>query len=87
MRHGQSRANASGIIVSSIERDAAGDFGLTGLGRDQAAAAVRGCGLPASTLICCSDFARAAADSADRGGRPRRGAGRQHARAARAVLR
>ncbi len=59
MRHGQSRANASGIIVSSIERDRAGDFGLTELGRDQARAATRGCGLPASTVICCSDFARA----------------------------
>ena len=59
MRHGQSRANASGIIVSSIERDRSGDFGLTGLGRDQAAAAARGSGLPGSTVICCSDFARA----------------------------
>jgi probable phosphoglycerate mutase len=59
MRHGQSRANASGTIVSSIERDQSGDFGLTGLGRDQAAAAARRCGLPASTVTCCSDFARA----------------------------
>jgi broad specificity phosphatase PhoE len=59
MRHGQSRANVSGIIVSSIEADRRGDFGLSEAGREQAAAAARGCGLPAETVICSSDFARA----------------------------
>jgi broad specificity phosphatase PhoE len=59
MRHGQSKANAAGVIVSSIEADRAGDFGLTGTGREQALAAARGSGLPADTVICASDFARA----------------------------
>lgn len=59
MRHGQSKANARGIIVSRIESDAGGDYGLTDLGRQQALAAARGCGLPAGTLICSSDFSRA----------------------------
>lgn len=59
MRHGQSKANVAGVIVSSIEADRAGDYGLTGAGREQARAAARGCGLPADTVICSSDFARA----------------------------
>ncbi|HEX4830073.1 MAG TPA: histidine phosphatase family protein [Trebonia sp.] len=59
MRHGQSKANARGIIVSRIETDASGDYGLTGLGREQARAAARACPLPAGTLVCSSDFARA----------------------------
>jgi probable phosphoglycerate mutase len=59
MRHGQSKANVSGVIVSSIEADQRGDFGLSELGREQVLAAARGCGLPADTLICSSDFARA----------------------------
>jgi glucosyl-3-phosphoglycerate phosphatase len=58
MRHGQSKANASGIIVSSIDRDRRGDFGLTELGREQVLAAARSCELPAGTVICSSDFAR-----------------------------
>lgn len=59
MRHGQSKANVAGIIVSRIEADRAGDWGLTPAGRDQALAAARACGLPADTVICASDFARA----------------------------
>ena len=59
MRHGESKANASGIIVSRIETDRGGDFGLSELGRRQAEAAARDCGLPAGTLICSSDFSRA----------------------------
>lgn len=59
MRHGQSRANAAGLIVSRIETDRAGDFGLTPRGREQAREAALGCGLPPGTLICASDFARA----------------------------
>ena len=59
VRHGQSKANASGIIVSGIERDRQGDFGLTGLGREQVLAATAGSCLPASPLICSSGFARA----------------------------
>ena len=59
MRHGESKANASGIIVSRIETDRGGDYGLSERGRGQAEAAARDCGLPADTLICSSDFARA----------------------------
>ena len=59
MRHGQSKANAAGIIVASIEADRAGDYGLTAAGREQAARAARRSGLPAGTVICSSDFARA----------------------------
>jgi broad specificity phosphatase PhoE len=59
MRHGESKANASGIIVSRIETDRGGDYGLSELGRRQAAVAARACGLPADTVICSSDFSRA----------------------------
>jgi len=59
MRHGQSKANAGGIIVSRIETDRLGDYGLTELGRQQALAAVRAADLPAATVICSSDFSRA----------------------------
>jgi probable phosphoglycerate mutase len=59
MRHGQSRANAAGLIVSSVEADQAGDWGLTPLGREQAQAAARASGLGPGTLVRCSDFARA----------------------------
>jgi probable phosphoglycerate mutase len=59
MRHGQSKANARGIIVSRIENDRRGDYGLTELGRQQALATARGCGLPKGTVICSSDFSRA----------------------------
>ena len=59
MRHGQSKANARGIIVSRIENDQRGDYGLSELGRQQALAAARGCGLPGNTVICSSDFSRA----------------------------
>jgi broad specificity phosphatase PhoE len=59
MRHGQSQANAAGLIVSSIARDRAGDYGLTAVGREQALAAAAACGLPAGTLVVTSDFARA----------------------------
>ena len=59
MRHGQSKANARGIIVSRIENDQRGDYGLSELGRQQALAAARGCSLPRNTVICSSDFSRA----------------------------
>jgi glucosyl-3-phosphoglycerate phosphatase len=59
MRHGQSKANTAGIIVSCIENDRRGDYGLSELGREQALAAARGCGLPRDTVICTSDFSRA----------------------------
>jgi len=59
MRHGQSKANVAGVIVSSVAADLAGDYGLSALGRRQARQAAQGCGLPADTVIVCSDFARA----------------------------
>jgi glucosyl-3-phosphoglycerate phosphatase len=59
MRHGQSMANVRGTIVSCIESDRRGDYGLSELGRRQALAAAGGCGLPMETVICSSDFARA----------------------------
>jgi broad specificity phosphatase PhoE len=59
MRHGHSKANATGIIVATIDHDRGGDYGLSELGRQQARAAADASGLPASTVICSSDFARA----------------------------
>ena len=59
MRHGQSKANEAGVIVSKIENDRRGDYGLSDLGLGQARAAADACGLPAGTVICSSDFARA----------------------------
>jgi probable phosphoglycerate mutase len=59
MRHGQSKANEAGVIVSRIETDQDGDWGLSELGRRQALEAAERCGLPAGTVICSSDFARA----------------------------
>ena len=59
MRHGESKANVAGLIVSRIETDRSGDYGLSERGRRQAAAAARDCGLTAETMICSSDFARA----------------------------
>jgi len=59
MRHGESKANAAGVIVSSIETDRSGDWGLSEAGRRQALEAARACGLAADTVICSSDFSRA----------------------------
>jgi GrpB-like predicted nucleotidyltransferase (UPF0157 family)/broad specificity phosphatase PhoE len=59
MRHGQSKANVAKIIVSSLARDASGDYGLTARGREQAAASAVRSGLPQDTLIFTSGFARA----------------------------
>jgi broad specificity phosphatase PhoE len=59
MRHGQSRANVQGIVVSRIDTDNSGDYGLSDLGRQQARDAASRCGLGNGTLIYSSDFARA----------------------------
>jgi probable phosphoglycerate mutase len=59
MRHGESKANVAGLIVSRIETDRSGDYGLSERGRLQSAEAARMCGLTAQTMICSSDFARA----------------------------
>ncbi|HTR90341.1 MAG TPA: histidine phosphatase family protein [Trebonia sp.] len=59
MRHGESKANVAGLIVSRIETDRSGDYGLSDRGRLQAAEAARCCDLGAQTVIRSSDFARA----------------------------
>ena len=59
MRHAQSRANAGGIIVSRMENDHQGDYGLTEHGRQQALAAALDCALPGDTVIYSSGFSRA----------------------------
>jgi broad specificity phosphatase PhoE len=59
MRHGQSKANVAGIIVSSIENDRRGDWGLSEAGREQVLAAAQACRLPPDTVICSSAFSRA----------------------------
>ena len=59
MRHGQSKANVAGIIVSCIENDRRGDYGLSELGRKQALESARACELPRDTVIWSSDFSRA----------------------------
>ena len=59
MRHGQSKANVAGIIVSCIENDLRGDYGLSELGRAQALEAAQACGLSSGTVIFSSDFSRA----------------------------
>ena len=59
MRHGQSKANEAGVIVSTIESDRRGDYGLSEPGVRQARAAAEACGLPPDTVICSSDFSRA----------------------------
>jgi broad specificity phosphatase PhoE len=59
MRHGQSKANEAGVIVSRIESDRRGDWGLSELGRRQALTAASQCDLPAGTVVCSSDFSRA----------------------------
>jgi probable phosphoglycerate mutase len=60
MRHGQSKANVENVIVSCIDNDRRGDYGLTDVGRQQALTAATGSALPGDTVICSSDFARAA---------------------------
>jgi glucosyl-3-phosphoglycerate phosphatase len=59
MRHGQSKANVAGLIVSRIENDQRGDYGLSELGRQQALTAARDCALPGDTVIWSSGFSRA----------------------------
>jgi broad specificity phosphatase PhoE len=59
MRHGQSKANVAGRIVSRIETDRLGDYGLSEHGCGQALTAAESCGLPGDTVICSSDFSRA----------------------------
>ena len=59
MRHGESKANAADVIVSSLASDRDGDYGLTARGREQAAASAAASGLPSDTVVFSSGFARA----------------------------
>lgn len=58
LRHGESRANASGEVAWDPAR-AVPDLGLTPAGRAAVARAVAAAGLPAETLIVASDLRRA----------------------------
>lgn len=59
LRHGESQANAQGLIVSDPARGVP-EFGLTPRGREQARAQVLACAaLGAGVIIYSSDFARA----------------------------
>jgi broad specificity phosphatase PhoE len=60
MRHGQSKANVKNVIVSCIDNDRSSNYGLSDLGRRQALTAATGSALSSDTVICSSDFARAA---------------------------
>ncbi len=57
-RHGQSRANVEGIIVSDPAVGTV-DYGLTEAGRKQVAAGLAGCGFDEHARIYSSDFLRA----------------------------
>ena len=59
MRHGQSKANEQGIIVSRLATDQGRDYGLSELGQQQARDAASRSGLGSGTLIYSSDFALA----------------------------
>lgn len=59
MRHGQSTANVQGIVLSWPEHGVRPGYGLTAHGRQQVEQAAQVSGLPASTLVYSSDFARA----------------------------
>src|SRR5690625_2177630 len=62
LRHGESTANAAGLIVSVPGPRALTEVGLTALGREQARTAAERAaeqGLGAGTLVLTSDFARA----------------------------
>ena len=56
---GRARRTCAGIIVSCIENDRRGDYGLSELGRAQALEAAPACGRSGDTVIFSSDFSRA----------------------------
>lgn len=58
VRHGRSKANEAGIILST-PADGTAEWGLTAEGIRQAEQAAESCGLPPETVIYSSDFCRA----------------------------
>lgn len=59
MRHGQSKANLQGIIISHPENGTKPDYALTDLGRQQAKKSAEEYTLTDKTIIYSSDFSRA----------------------------
>jgi len=59
MRHGESKANVAGIIISTPENGVKQDYALSELGREQARQSAEKTHLSADTIIFASDFSRA----------------------------
>ena len=59
MRHGRSKANELGLIISRPEHGLSGDYGLCSAGQAQALQAVQHTTLGNDTVIYTSDFSRA----------------------------
>jgi probable phosphoglycerate mutase len=59
MRHGQSKANLQGIIISHPENGVHEDYALTELGRAQANTSAMNSLLTSQTILYTSDFSRA----------------------------
>lgn len=59
MRHGQSKANIKGIIISDPENGILEDHALSDVGRKQARDSVAKSRLSKDVIIYCSDFSRA----------------------------
>lgn len=59
MRHGESKANVAGIIISKAENGTKADYCLSELGREQARESAGRSSLGPRTIIFCSDFSRA----------------------------
>ena len=59
MRHGQSQANVRGIIISHPDSGVLDEFGLSGVGRDQAHQSAVVSSFGADLVIYSSDFSRA----------------------------
>ena len=59
MRHGHSKANAQGVVISHPRNGLHEDYALSELGREQVLAAAKCSHLTDKILIYCSDFSRA----------------------------
>ena len=59
MRHGESKANVAGIIISTPENGVKQDYALSELGREQARVSAEKSHLGPNTVIYASDFSRA----------------------------
>jgi len=59
MRHGQSKANVAGLIISHPENGTHPDYALSDIGYDQALSSAENTHLNSDTIIFSSDFSRA----------------------------